>query len=97
MTIPVLPAAQKAPSLPLYAERDARLREAANQLEATFLAEMLKSAGFGDPRESYGGGIGEDQFSSFLRDAQAENMVKAGGIGLAEALFEAMKARLDVS
>lgn len=72
---------------------DARLREAAIQLEATFLSEMLKAAGFGESRDSFGGGAGEDQFSSFLRDAQAKELAKSGGIGLAEALFEAMKAR----
>ncbi len=70
---------------------DAKLREVAQELEATFLAEMLKSAGFGKPRESFGGGIGEDQFGSFLREAQAKEMVKSGGIGLAERLFEALK------
>ncbi len=74
---------------------DAKLREAAQKLEATFLAEMLKSAGLGKPRDAYGGGIGEDQFGSFLRQAQADEMVKAGGIGLAESLFEALKERRD--
>lgn len=93
--IPVLPAPRDAPVLPDFASRDLRLREAANQLEATFLSEMLKSAGFGAPRDDFGGGVGEDQFSSFLRDAQAKEMVAAGGIGLAEALFEAMKVRMD--
>ncbi|MFT6119716.1 MAG: Rod binding domain-containing protein [Yoonia sp.] len=68
------------------------MREAADSLEATFLSEMLKSAGFGASRTTFGGGVGEDQFGSFLRDAQSKEMVKAGGIGLAEALFEAMKA-----
>ena len=56
---------------------------------------MLKSAGMGAPRDAFGGGEGEEQFSSFLREAQAEQMVRAGGIGLAEALFEAMKVRVD--
>lgn len=65
--------------------------EAAKQLEASFLAEMLKSAGFGKTSESFGGGAGEDQFSSFLVQAQADAMVEAGGIGLAESLFEALK------
>ena len=74
---------------------DAKLRAAAEQLEATFLAEMLKSAGLGKPRDAFGGGIGEDQFGSFLRQAQADEMVKAGGIGLAESLFEALKERRD--
>ncbi len=69
--------------------------DAAQKLEATFLSEMLKSAGLGTPRDSFGGGKGEEQFSSFLRDAQAEEMAKSGGIGLAEALFEAMKVRLN--
>lgn len=74
---------------------ESKLWKAAQDLEATFLAEMLKSAGFGAARESFGGGSGEDQFSSFLRQAQAEEMVKAGGIGLAESLFEALKERAD--
>lgn len=74
---------------------DEKLFKVAQELEATFLAEMLKSAGFGAPRESFGGGIGEDQFSSFLRQSQSEQMVKAGGIGLAERLFESLKERAD--
>jgi len=74
-------------------QRDGALREAAQKLEATFLAEMLKSAGLGESRESFGGGAGEDQFSSFLLQAQAEEMVAAGGIGLAEALFQSLKER----
>ncbi len=76
-------------------ERDAQLRDAAQKLEAGFLAEMLKSAGVGAPRDAFGGGAGEEQFASFLRDAQAREMVRAGGIGLAQSLFEAMKARSD--
>ena len=73
--------------------RDGELHAAAQKLEATFLAEMLKSAGLGESRNSFGGGAGEDQFSSFLVQAQAEEMVAAGGIGLAEALFDALKDR----
>ena len=74
---------------------EARLYKAAQDLEASFLAEMLKSTGFGEARESFGGGVGEDQFASFLRQAHADEMVKAGGIGLAEHLFEALKERAD--
>lgn len=94
-TIPVLPPPRGATTLPDYVQSDAQLRDAAMKLEATFLAEFLKSAGVGAPRESFGGGAGEEQFASFLREAQAEEMVKAGGIGLAEALFEAMKVRIN--
>ncbi|WP_299297850.1 rod-binding protein [uncultured Tateyamaria sp.] len=74
-------------------ERNADLFGAAQKLEATFLAEMLKSAGLGQSRDSMGGGAGEDQFSSFLVQAQAEELVKTGGIGLAEALYESLKER----
>lgn len=76
-------------------DRGASLREAARTLESAFLAEMLKAAGVGRPCEAFGGGAGEDQFSSFLREAQAAEMVRAGGIGLAQALFEALKERAD--
>lgn len=74
---------------------DARLRDVAQRLESTFLAEMLKGAGLGAPRESFGGGAGEDQFASFLRETQADAMARAGGIGLAELLFESLKKRSD--
>ncbi len=70
---------------------DAALFEVAQKLETVFLSEMLASAGFGEPRGSFGGGAGESQFASFLREAQAGEMVKRGGIGLAETLFHALK------
>lgn len=72
---------------------DAALRAAAEKMEASFLAEMLKSAGLGKGRAAFGGGEGEDQFSSFLVREQAMMMVKTGGIGLTEALFESLKER----
>ncbi|MFW8633977.1 rod-binding protein [Cribrihabitans pelagius] len=67
------------------------LREAAIKLEASFLSEMLKSAGLGEARSGFGGGAGEEQFSSFLIQAQAEQMARSGGIGLAESLYHALK------
>ena len=54
------------------------------QLETVFLTEILKISGVGKLPESFGGGVGEDQFSSFLREAQAKEMVRAGGLGLAQ-------------
>jgi len=84
-----------APSIALEAlsQDDGRLREAAMKLEAGFLSEMLKSAGLDGAAQGFAGGPGEEHFASFLRDAQAREMVAAGGIGLAESLFEIMKAR----
>lgn len=66
------------------------MRRKAVELEANFLSEMLSHAGFGEMEGSFGGGIGEEQFSSFLRDAYAQKMSEAGGIGLAESIFQAM-------
>ncbi len=73
--------------------RDVALRDAAKELEAGFLAEMLKAAGVGKPSETFGGGSGEEQFASFLRHEQARAMVESGGIGLAESLYHALKER----
>lgn len=72
------------------APHDRPLRAQARALEAAFLSEMLAHAGFGAARAAFGGGTGEAQFASFLRDEQASAMVAQGGIGLAESLFRAM-------
>lgn len=77
--------------------RDAALMQAAKELEASFLAEMLKSAGLGKVQDAFGGGAGEEQFASFLRQEQARMMVESGGIGLAQSLFEALKERDDAA
>ena len=77
-------------------EKNEKLMKAANKLESNFLSEMLKSAGVGESRESFGGGIGEDQFSGFLVQEYATAMVEAGGIGLAEHIYNAL-LKQDIS
>lgn len=76
--------------------RVVKLKEAALELEASFLAEMLKSAGLGDTSEAFGGGTGEEQFSSFLLQAQAREIAKSGGIGLSEIFFNALLEQENV-
>ena len=73
--------------------RDARLRDAAQRLEAGFLKQMLSAAGLGQAPSAFGGGEGEDQFASFLLDEQALRLARSGGIGLAESVYESLKAR----
>lgn len=75
---------------PAPESHEAKLRATATALEASFLQEMLKQAGLGKSRESFGGGVGEEQFSSFLVQEQATAMAKAGGIGLAESIFKSL-------
>ncbi|MCF6444692.1 rod-binding protein [Nereida sp. MMG025] len=84
------------PTSPLHSKPAASegkaLKDAAKDLEASFLAEMLKGAGLGKARDFGGGGQGEDQFQSMLVQQQAQALVQNGGIGLAEQLFESLKA-----
>lgn len=76
------------PPSPPAPARDPVLWQKAQQLEAGFLAEMLK--GMQPADASFAGGIGEEQFGSFLREGQARLMVERGGIGLAEQIFRSL-------
>lgn len=71
--------------------REAALHKAAQEVETSFLAEMLTAAGLGQSRDAFGGGAGEDQFASFLIEEQARAMVQSGGIGLSEMIFNSLK------
>lgn len=82
-----------APTLPPAPAPQTAIRRSAEALESAFLAEMLKSAGVYKPSESFGGGEGEEQFTSFLADAQARAMVARGGIGLADQIERSLIAR----
>jgi Rod binding domain-containing protein len=74
---------------------DEELAQAARDIEASFLSIMLREAGVGAPRSAFGGGSGEEQFTSFLTEAYAGRIADRGGIGLAERLFQALKERAD--
>jgi flagellar protein FlgJ len=95
MTLTPLNISQPKSTPPLISPQDKALMKKAQELEASFLSEMLGHAGLDTPSSDFGGGIGEDQFSSFLRAEQAKAMVAKGGIGLAQHLFEALSQRAD--
>lgn len=79
------------PALPIPERpHDAKLWAVAQDLEASFLAEMLKGAGLAKTPESLGGGAGEEQFSSFLVREYADAAVRAGGIGLSESIYRSL-------
>jgi flagellar protein FlgJ len=69
----------------------------AQEMEAAFLSEMLAHSGVGERKGPFGGGEGEAQFTSFLRQEQARLMVEKGGIGLAELIFRSMSEASDVT
>jgi Rod binding domain-containing protein len=75
------------------AQRVAQLRALATEFEAVFLAEMLRHAGLGAPQDSFGGGAGEEAFAGMMADAHARALAQAGGIGLAERVFQALLQR----
>lgn len=85
----VLPSAA---STATAARSSSALMQTARDLEAAFLSEMLSFSGLGETSETFGGGAGEEQFASFLRAEQARLMVDRGGIGLAELIFDSLKA-----
>ena len=86
---PVQPTLNSGSSLSAAESDD--LRKVAEALEASFLTIMLGAARVGETPDAFGGGVGEDQFNSFLREQYAQSMVESGGIGLAEQIFENMK------
>ncbi len=86
----LLPVHRSTETPPTRSEREQSARLVAQTLEATFLAEMLKAAGFGEQKNSFSGGSGETQFASFHRQAVAEKIAAAGGIGLAEHIMRSI-------
>ncbi len=83
-TSPVLPLPQAAPA----GTGTDRLREAALDFEAVFLAQMLKGMTQGLEGEGPLGGDGP--FADMLLDAYARLISRAGGVGIADAVVREM-------
>lgn len=68
-----------------------RMRETAENFEATFLAQMMKPMFEGLKTDGpFGGGEAESTWRSFMIEAMAKQTVKAGGIGLADQVVAEM-------
>lgn len=77
------PAAPPAPT--------AKMRETAEQFEASFISQMLKPMFEGVKTDGpFGGGDAEETWRSFMIEAMAKQTVKAGGIGLADQVVAQM-------
>lgn len=83
-------------ALPQARDPDHQLK-IAKEFETSFLAEMLKHTGINKTSETFGGGAGEDAFSSMLNDAYANALVESGGIGIAELVYNSMKKKQNLS
>jgi Rod binding protein. len=68
-----------------------QIQKTAKDFEASFLSVMLgqmfSEVGADAP---FNGGAGEQAFKSFLSDAMAKQMVKAGGVGLSDRVAQEM-------
>ena len=79
------------PSAPPAAVATERMRETAEQFEASFLAQMLKPMFEGLSTEApFGGGEAEGTWRGFLVEQIAKQTVRAGGIGLADQVVAQM-------
>lgn len=65
-------------------------RKIAEEFEASFLTEMLKYSGVNKTSESFGGGAGEEAFSTMLNDAYAKALVESGGVGIADLVYKSI-------
>lgn len=82
------------PPTPQKIEFDSnKLKSAAEKIETHFLKEMLMASDLYKPSESFGGGAGEEQFRSFIIDAQAKALRESHDFGLAKSIYESLVAK----
>jgi flagellar protein FlgJ len=84
------PVALAAPTPAQTASR-ATIHKTAQAFESQFISTMLGQMFEGVTTEApFGGGEGEQAFKSFLMDAMAKQMTKAGGVGVAASVQREM-------
>ena len=69
----------------------AKIKKTAQDFEASYLSNALASMFAGvETSDPFGGGEGEAAFKSFLTEAYAKQVSRAGGVGLAAAVQKEM-------
>jgi Rod binding domain-containing protein len=72
-------------------EQRSRIAGAAQSFEAQMLSQMMQPMFEGlSTAAPFGGGAGEETYRSFLVDAFARQMAKAGGVGVSKAVMAEM-------
>ena len=81
-----------APSLTALSGADeARIRQTAQEFEATFMAQMLRPMFEGLSTEApFGGGHAEETWRGFMIDEMGKQISRAGGVGLADHVMAEM-------
>ncbi len=80
------PKAGDAPAAPGATEaQKASAKEAGQKFESQFLSSMFQQMFQGLQTDGpFGGGFGEEMFRSVMTDVMAKQVVKAGGVGVAD-------------
>ena len=78
---------------PVGKHKPPEMHDVAQNLERAFLAEMLSFMGVKEMSGEFGGGAGEEQFQTFLRDAHAKLIVEKGGLGLSGHFLKNLEGR----
>lgn len=87
----VTAATAAAPRAPNESMSPERLRQAAQEFEAFYLARALEPMFEGLSSEApFGGGMAEDMWRSLLIDEYGKAIAKAGGIGIADAIVRGL-------
>lgn len=92
---PLTAAGPAAAARPAADDGEAASRKAAESFEAAFLAEMLRYTGVNAMPSGFGGGAGEEAFSSFLTNEYARLLAERGGIGISEQVFRLLEQRTE--
>jgi len=86
---PALPAPAMASAAEMAKRSD--IKQAAQDFESSFLSVMMNQMMAGLPTDGpFDGGHGEEMFRSLLTDAMAKQVVKSGGIGVADSVAKEM-------
>jgi Rod binding domain-containing protein len=84
---------RQAKNIGLKTPQDKKAREAAEEFEQNFLTTMLESMFEGvETNAPFGGGHAEKQYRSVLLGEYAKDIVKNGGIGVADEIYREILA-----
>ena len=96
----------QSPSLPIQQTGDAgaknhdlakKIHEKAKEFESIFIAESLKHANIGMPKDpEIGGSLITDTFDSFMNRALADSIMDQGGFGLAEHISKSLLSNYKI-
>jgi peptidoglycan hydrolase FlgJ len=75
---------------------NSRARKASQDFEAVFLNQMFQHMFTGiDGEGPFGGGVGVSIWRSFLTEQYAKTFAKAGGVGLADHVYQSLIAHQE--